>query len=1144
MMIERIIELSVRYRWLVLGLALVLAGWALDSVRKTPLDAIPDLSDPQVIVFTDWMGRSPDLVEDQITYPLVSALQSTPGVKTVRGYSMFGMSFIYAIFADDTDIYWARSRIQEQLGRVQQLLPAGVSPTLGSDASGVGWIYQYVLHDNTGRLSLAELRTLQDYTIRTALQSVPGVAEVASLGGFELQYQVLLDPLKLTAFGLTPADISRAIQGANAEIGARVLEHSGREFVLRGRGYVGSRQDLEQSVVSVDNSGNPIRLRDIAPVQFGPEIRRGAADWNGRGETVGGIVVMRMNANALQVIQALKQQIAALPLPEGVTLVPTYDRSELIEGAVQTLRTTLLEEAVIVLIVCLVFLMHARSALVAMLILPLAALLAFIAIRYLGMTSNIMSLGGIAIALVELADAVIVMIENAHSRIAEQPDADRTEVIVKACQEVGRPIFFSTLLLTVSFLPVFALGGQAGRLFDPLAYTKTFAMFSAAVLAVTLAPVLMVLLLRGKIRSEAQNPVATFLRRAYRPVAAFTVRRRISVVVLSVLLVLATIPVYQRLGSEFMPPLDEGALLMMPTTFPGIAIEEARQVLTRQHRLVMSFPEVASVHGKTGRAETATDPAQLDMNESVVQLKPREQWPLHPVSRWYSGIAPEWLQPLLRVFWPDQQRRTLDQLSRDLGTALQTPGYQMAIAPPIRTRIDMLTTGVRTPVGIKVFGSDLNQIEQLSLQLETLLRAVPATRSVFAERQTGREYVDITPDRDAIARYGLSVRDVHEVIEMAVGGMPVSTIIDGRARYSVNLRFAADFRADVAALRALQIPVPAAVARATIASGSSGQGASSGPVSANMTSSGGMDAMGASASTAKVMSTALPMNSASPDDWNETWHQTGTTVPLQELASVSVVSGPPMIKNENGMLVGYLYADIDLSQTDLGGWVRTAQQRVQSEFVLPAGYRLEWTGQYEFMADMQQRLQYMIPLTLVLIFGLLYLSMSGVAQALLVLLSVPFAVIGSFWLFSAIDYHLSTAAWVGLIAVGGVAAQSTIVVVVYLDQALAAARAGDQLHSLADIDSAVIDGATRGVRPMIMTVATSVLGLAPLLWEGGVGADLSARTAAPVIGGMVSCLFLTLLVLPAAYAIWRRYQWQHGRLNSAAETILHNEHQI
>ncbi len=1137
-MIEKIIELSVRHRWAVFLATLILVAWALDSIRKTPMDAIPDLSDPQVIVFTNWMGRSPDLVEDQITYPLIRALQSTPGAQTVRGYSMFGMSFIYVIFADDTDIYWARTRVLEQLGRVQQLLPPGVAPTLGPDASGVGWIFQYVLEDTQGSMDLAELRSLQDFEVRPALQAVQGVAEVASLGGFERQYQVLIDPARLAAYGLTLGEVTRAIEGTNSEVGARVLEQAGREFVLRGRGYITTLDDLEQSLITVGAGGNPIRLRDVGRVQFGSEIRRGAADWNGRGETVGGIVVMRLDANALNVINALKDQIATLALPAGVRLVTTYDRSELIEGSIDTLSATLIEQGIIVLIICLVFLMHASSALVALIILPLAGLFSFIAIRYLGLTSNIMSLGGIAIAMAELADTVLVMIENAHKQLAAAPaGADRRRVIVDACKEVGRPIFFSAILLTVSFLPVFALEGQAGRLFDPLAYTKTFAMFASAVLAITLAPVLMVMLLRGHIRSEQQNPVARALKRGYQPIAAAAVRYRGPVVVLALIAVLGTIPVYMRLGSEFMPPLDEGSLLVMPTTFPGIAIEQARQVLTAQHRVIMSFAEVASVHGKTGRADTATDPAQLDMNESVVILKPREQWPLRPAERWYSRNSPDWLKQPLQWLWPEQRAWTQAELVQALGRALQTPGYQIAISPPIRTRIDMLTTGVRTPVGIKVFGDDLVEIERLSIELEGLLRTVPGTRSTFAERQTGREYVDIVPNREAIARYGLTVRDLHDLIEVAVGGMPVSIVIDGRARYSVNVRFAADYRTDPEALRAILVPVAVTAAVSELDSGLSGTGTATAMTSAAASGGGGMGMGGTGAGggtgTASSSSPAPMVAGDSSGDWSERWRQPGAAVPLGSLADIRVVSGPPMIKNENGILVGYVFADIDATQRDLGGWVTDAKQIVDSQFVLPLGYRLQWTGQYEFMAETQERLQFMVPMTLVLIAILLFLALRGWGQTFLVLLSVPFAAVGSIWLLAALEYNLSTAVWVGLIAVGGVAAQTAIVIVVYLDLALRAAQTNSLLSEARDIDAAVIAGATRCVRPMMMTVATTVLGLSPLLWGSGVGADLAARTAAPVIGGMVSCLFLTLLVIPAAYAIWRHYQWRHGTLVTA-----------
>jgi Cu(I)/Ag(I) efflux system membrane protein CusA/SilA len=1142
-MIEAVIEWSVRHRWTVCGVVLLLSVWAIDSIRKTPLDAIPDLSDPQVIVFSEWMGRSPDLVEDQITYPLVRALQSTPGVSAVRGYSMFGMSFIYVIFADGTDIYWARTRVLEQMGRVQQQLPPNVAPTLGPDASGVGWVYQYVLEDARQALSLAELRALQDFTVRPALQGVQGVAEVASLGGFERQYQVILDPATLAAFGLTPADAIRAVRDANAEVGARVIENGGREYVLRGRGYVRSLEDLELSVVGVGAGGSPVRLRDVATVQFGPEIRRGAADWNGRGEAVGGIVVMRIGANALEVIRAVEQQIESLTLPDGVRLVPTYDRSELIEGSIATLRTTLVEEAIIVALISLVFLMHARSALIAIIILPLAALLSFIGIRYLGLTSNIMSLGGIAIAVGELADAAIVLIENAHTRLATAPpEADRKRIIVDSCKEVGRPIFFSLLLITVSFLPIFTLSGQAGRLFEPLAYTKTLAMFAAALLSVTLAPVLMIWLLCGRIRVADANPVNRFLGRTYRPVAALAVRRRWLVTAATAAALALTVPVYRQLGSEFMPPLDEGSLLVMPTTFPGISIEEARRALNLQHRVIMSFPEVASVHGKAGRAETATDPAQLDMNESVVALKPRSDWPRQPVRRWHTGRAPDWLAPALRVLWPEQRPRSLSELVRELDEALRMPGYQMAISPPIRTRIDMLTTGVRTPVGIKVFGPDLEGIERVSLELEGMLRAVPGTRSTFAERQTGREYIDVVPDREAVARFGLRVADVLDLIETAVGGMAVSTVVDGRARYSVNVRYAADYRADVESLSELLVPIAAPQPLTTEAESLAGRGSAPPADAAVSASRGGMAGMSSGSSTqARQQGGAMPtmQNQLAAGMFDaDRWQQAGSAVPLGDIAEVRVVSGPPMIKDENGVLVGYVFADIEGSERDLGGWVRDAKALVARELALPGGFRLQWTGQYEFMEDMQARMRIALPITAVLIVALLYLSLRGWMQTALVVLAVPCALAGSVWLLALLDYNLSTAVWVGIIAVGGVAAQTGIVSIVFLDQAFNDWRRQGRLRNPGDVDGAVLEGANKCLRPIVMTVATTVLGLMPLLFESGVGADLSARTAAPVVGGLVSCLVLTLVLLPAVYAIWRRHQ-----LDTEASSTMRSTHQ-
>jgi Cu(I)/Ag(I) efflux system membrane protein CusA/SilA len=910
-----------------------------------------------------------------------------------------------------------------------------------------------------------------------------------------------------------------------------VLEIAGREYVLRGRGYVKDLADLQQSVVTVGAGGTPVRLGDVATVRFGPEIRRGAADFNGTGEAVGGIVVMRIGSNALEVIDAVKRQVAALRLPEGVQLIPTYDRSDLIVGSIATLKGTLVQQAFIVTLICVVFLYHLRSALVVMFVLPLSVLLSFIGIRYLGLTSNIMSLGGIAIAIGELADAAIVLIENAHVRLAAAPPGiDRKRIIVDACKEVGRPIFFSLVLITVSFLPVFTLAGQAGRLFTPLAYTKTFAMFAAAILSITLAPPLMVLLLKGRFRTEETNPVSRVLGTLYRPIALLAVRCRVAVVIFAVVLMIATVPVFPRLGSEFMPPLDEGSLLVMPTTFAGISIEEARRAMQRQHLTIIQFPEVASVHGKAGRAETATDPAQLDMIESVITLRPRVQWPARHEHRWYSDRAPERIKPLLRILWPDQRARTLAELSRDLDAALRMPGYQMAISPPIRTRIDMLTTGVRTPVGVKVFGDNLDEIEHVSIALEGMLREVPGTRSTFAERQTGREYVDIVPKRDAIARYGLTVRDVQDVVETAVGGMTVSTAIAGRARFSINLRYAADRRSDPQALRRILVAVQSTGNVTEFGGSNAGAGgnATSGAVVPSTASgaSGGMAGMGRGPRSAPESPGA--MTSA---DFIEQWRQPGAAVPLGELADVRIVTGPPMIKDENGILVGYVFADIDPTQRDLGGWVEDAKALVALNLKLPAGYRLQWTGQYEFLDEMEARLRYIIPLTLVLVVGLLYLSTSGWPQTFLVLSSLPFAVAGSVWLLALMDYNLSTAVWVGLIAVAGVAAETGIVMVVYLDEAFERYVREGRIHAPADVDAAVVEGAGARVRPLVMTVATTVLGLLPLLWESGVGADVSARTAAPVVGGLWSCMVLTLLVLPAAYAMWRRH---HVRVAIAA----------
>jgi Cu(I)/Ag(I) efflux system membrane protein CusA/SilA len=1124
-MLERIIDWSGKHPLTIFVLSALLALWAWRSIREIPLDAIPDLSDPQVIVYTEWMGRSPDLVEDQITYPLVRALRSTPGgVEVVRGYSMFGMSFVYVVFGNDVDLYWARTRVSEMLPRVK--LPPGVTPQLGPDATGIGWVYEYVVVDTSGDLDLAELRTLQDYTIRLALQSVDGVSEVASVGGFERQYQVIIDPNRLAAFGITVGDVRRAVSDSNSEVGARVLEMAGREYVLRGRGYVDSLDDVKSSVITIGGGGTPIRVGDVASVSFGPDIRRGAADWNGQGEVVGGIVVMRVGSNALEVIDAVEERIGELTLPAGVEILPAYDRSQLIEGSIDTMVETVVEEGIIVALLALFFLFHARSAIVVISTIPLAIVVAFIPMHQLGLTANLMSLCGIAIAVGELEDASTTLVEHANVRLAEAgPGADRRSIILAACKEVGRPTFFSLLILTVSFLPILTLTGQAGRLFQPLAYSFVFATFAASILSVTLIPPLMVLVLRGRFRTEATNPIHRVLTRMYRPVVRFVIRARWVMVVLALAALAATIPPALRLGSEFMPPLDEGSLLVMPVTFPGISIETAREVMRTQDEVIASFEEVESVFGKVGRAETATDPAQLEMIETVIELRPRDEWPDVEFERWWSG-APDWLVPALRVLWPDQRPRTIEELANAISSAVQTPGYQMAVAPPIRTRIDMLSTGVRTPVGIKVFGEDLAEVERISVELEGLLRNVPGTRSTFAERQSGREYIDVTPDREAIARYGLTVREVHDVVEAAIGGMPVSTVIAGRARYSVNVRFGADHRTDVAALCSILVPVRAGASPMSVGGASGGSRFSSPEPEA----AGGMSEMGGESAPTPV-SAAQAASGGEPDP-SRGFAMPRPAVPLGELADIRVVTGPPMIRDEDGVLVGYVYADINLAQRDLGGWVKDAKVLVAQELELPAGNRLAWTGQYEFMEEMQDRMMWVVPLALCLVLALVRFAMRGWGQTLLVITSLPFALVGSIWLLALQHYNLSTAVWVGLIAVIGIAQETGILMIEALDESLDRRLQTNAVFTVADLDEAIVEGGSRRARPLAMSVSSTVLGLLPLMWESGPGADVSARIAAPLIGGLWTCMILTLLVLPALYAIWTRHRLRRGKLRA------------
>ncbi|MBK9752704.1 MAG: efflux RND transporter permease subunit [Nannocystis sp.] len=1074
-----ILEACARHRGVVLLLYAMLALLAVRSARQVPLDAIPDLSDPQVIVFTEWRGRSPTLVEDQITYPISSALLAAPQVQAVRGYSMFGMSFVHVLFAEDVDVYWARSRVQEYLGTIQARLPEGATATLGPDATGIGWVYEYALVDRSGKHDLAELRALQDFSLRFALESVPGVAQVASVGGFEKQYQVQLDPDRLRAFNVSTREVADAVRRGNAEVGGRVLEIGGREAFVRGRGYLRGEADLADLVVKTNASGTPVRVSDVGTVRLGPELRRGLAELNGEGEAVGAIVIARHNTHALDVIERVKTRLATISagLPAGVEVVPTYDRSALIHRAVDTLQTALIEEGIVVALVIILFLLHLRSALLPILSLPLAVLLAFIPMAWLGIPATIMSLGGIAIAVGATVDAEIVMIEACHKRLEHAPPdlsaRERRKLLGEAAREVTPAIFFSLLIVAVAFIPVFGLEGQAGRLFKPLAYTKTFVMLAAALLSVTFAPALRDLLIRGKIRREADHPVSRFIRAAYEPFVYIALRRPITTLAIGGLAVLSAIPVAMRLGNEFMPALNEGDILYMPTTLPGLSIEEAKRQLARQDAILAGFPEVATVFGKVGRAETPTDPAPLSMVETVVQLKPQDQWPTVHEPRWHSSWAPRWLG--LHHIWPETRRENWDELVAKLGASLQQPGWTGAYTMPIRARIDMLSTGVRTPVGVKVFGPDLASIERSGLALERLLRDLPGTRSILYERSLGGVYVDIIPRRDALARHGLRPQDLTDLVELAVGGETITTTVEGRRRFSVQLRLVEDARSSPERLRELPVPLP-------------------GPSSPGTTNPGALS----------------------------------RTVPLGELAEVVLADGPPMLRSEAGLLVGYVYVDLE-PWKDLGGYVDDARAKVDAaiargELPLGPGMYLRWTGQYEELAAMQARMRLLLPLTLLLVALLLYLQFRNLTEVLIVLLSVPFALVGSVWMLHILDYRLSTAVFVGLIALVGLAAQTGVVMIVYIDHAFERRLRAGKIRDRSDIVWAHMEGTVLRVRPKLMTVATMLIGLTPLLWATGSGADVMKRIAAPMIGGLLSSAFLTLELIPVVYTYWRAAQ--------------------
>lgn len=1096
-LIERLIEWSARNKFMVFMLVGALFAGGVYCVRHTPLDALPDLSDVQVIVFTQWEGRSPNLVEDQVTYPIVTKLISAPKVRVVRGYSFFGYSFVYAVFDDGTDIYWARSRVLEYMQGLTGGLPPGVTPTLGPDATGVGWGFQYALVDKSGQHDAADLRSFQDWHLRYWIQSVEGVAEVAAFGGFEKQYQVEIDPNKLLAYNVPIGRIVSAIRSANNDVGGRELERNGTTYLVRGQGYIKSLEDLRLVVVGADGKGNPILLRDVAGnIALGPEMRRGAGDFNGLGETVGGIVVVRYGQNVLEVIDRIKAKLETVKasLPAGVELVTTYDRADLINRSIHTLTRTILEESIIVAVVVVVFLLDFGGAARAIVTLPIAVCLAFIPMYFMGLTANIMSLAGIAISIGVLTDEAVVMVENVHKKLEHAPPgltrAQRQEIIIMACKQLGKPLFFALLVITVSFLPVFTLEAQEGRLFKPLAFTKTFTMAWAAFLSVTIGPALIVLMTGAKVIPEHKHPISRLIHRLYYPWVSALMRRRVLSIAIAVAAVASAYPIYQRLGSEFMPPLNEGTILYMPTTLPTVSITEATRLMQIQDRVIKQFPEVVSVHGKAGRSETATDPAPLEMFESVIQLKPEREWRRVPQHRWYSAWAPEWAKPALRKLWPETRPLSWDELVQEMDEALQIPGQVNAWTMPIKARIDMLSTGVRTPIGVKIFGADLAQIGKLGERLEAVLREVPGTRSVYAERTTGGLYLDIVPKRAELARYGLNVEDVLMLVETAIGGMAVDRTVEGRERYSINVRYGRELRDDVEKLKRVLVPV----------AGLADTGASGG------------EAMGASGGAAG----AKPI----------------MQVPMGQLVDIRTVGGPPLIKNEDGALTGWVY--VDMTGRDIGGYVADAKkvvaEKIEQAGLLPAGYRLEWTGQYEYMLRVKERLRLVIPITLALIFVLLYLNFKSIPETFIILLSIPFAMTGSFWFLWVMGYNLSIAVWVGIIALAGLAAQTGTIMIIYLDEAFHAYQQAGRMRTQHDLFEAITYGAVQRVRPKLMTVSMITLGLVPALWAHGAGAEAIQRIAAPMVGGLITSTILTLEIVPAIYSLWRgrQVEWVKG----------------
>jgi Cu(I)/Ag(I) efflux system membrane protein CusA/SilA len=1078
-MIERIIAFCARNRFVVLvltGAAILVGVWSISNIA---LDALPDLSDTQVIIYSRW-DRSPDIIEDQVTYPIITSMLGAPRVKAIRGFSDFGFSYVYVIFDEGTDVYWARSRTLEYLSKIQPRLPEGVRTELGPDATGVGWVFQYALVDETGKHSLADLRSIQDWNMRYDLQSVPGVAEVASVGGFVRQYQVTVDPNRLSAYGVPLMTLVEAIRASNSEVGGRLIEWSGAEYMVRARGYIRSTSDLEEIVVKTDENGTPVRLRDVAQIQVGPELRRGVADLDGRGEVAAAVVVMRQGANAMDVIRHVKERLTAIEptLPQGVKIVTTYDRSELIARSIKTLRHELILEMLIVSLIILIFLWHIPSAVIPIITIPAAVVLSFIPMKMFGISSNIMSLGGIAVAIGALVDAAVVVVENSHKKLEvwdrDGRKGDYKEILIRAIQEVGRPSFFSLLVIAVSFTPIFALEAQEGRLFRPLAFTKNFAMAIAAVLAITLDPAIRLLFTRlknydfrprwlcwatnavfvGKMHPEEKHPVSRILFRLYDPPARFVLRHPRLVIALALLVVLATIPVYKRLGSEFMPPLNEGSILYMPTTLPGISVTQAQSLLQSQDRILRAFPEVERVFGKAGRAETSTDPAPFSMVETVVTLKPESEWRTR--DRWYSERLPGFLKPILRPLWPETI--SWDELVNEMNARLQLPGQTNAWTMPIKNRIDMLTTGIRTPVGVKVFGSDLNEIEAIGRRLEQVLAGVPGTRSVYGERVAGGFFVDFDLKRPEIARYGLTIKEVQEVIMTAIGGENVTTTIEGRERYPVNVRYPRELRDEPDKLARVLVPT-----------------------------------------------------------------MSGAQVPLSQLADIRLVEGPSMIRDENGRLSGYVYVDVDTAKRDLGGYIEDAKAAVARNVKLPTGYTLLWSGQYEAMERVREKMKVVLPVTLFLVFALLYANTKSLPKTLIVLLAVPFSAVGAVWFLYALGYNMSIGVWVGLIALLGLDAETGVFMLLYLDLAFEERKAAGTMKTRHDLEEAILHGAVRRVRPKVMTVACAFFGLVPIMWSSGTGADVMKRIAAPMIGGLFTSFLMELLVYPAVYLLWK---WQ------------------